>query len=157
MSESPENSAEKPSESLNWVDIIRADEKAQEGMLNPYRKGLLKPGVYVDLTRMTAESWMPLLRARNKAAGKVELWLGRETPEEPPVRITIVSIPEATMADAVGGTILVKADGVEAEIQASVFYNSIKGKDRGMKRTISEGTHTGGWGGPPDDFAGNVG
>lgn len=132
MSEAPQDDAEVQGDPLDWATIFYADPEAQKGIHNTYRKTLLKPGVYVDMDRMTAESWLPGLRERNTAAGKMRLFLGGERPTspEPPVRVTIVEIPEETKNSPIGGSIVVETDdGFRATIDSSVFYNCIRGKD----------------------------
>jgi len=49
-------------------------------------------------------------------------------------------VPEETQKDAVDGKITVEADGVQAQIYCSVFYNCIPGKDETTGQIIvSEG------------------
>jgi len=63
------------------------------------------------------------------------------------MRVTIVHIPDQTKQDPISGKILVEADGIQKEIDASVFYNSIKGKDELSGKVIISGAPLIGLGG----------
>lgn len=112
--------------SLRWRDVLDAHPGSIEGEFNPDRKKLLTPGVYVDLYRLAAASWMPTLAQRMKTRGESLNALDPRPEGEAPVRVTIVEVPEETRNSAVGGNILVEAEGVQDWIDASVFYNCIK-------------------------------
>ncbi|MEK7085404.1 MAG: hypothetical protein AAB953_00110 [Patescibacteria group bacterium] len=117
--------------------LIEASHKELQGfarillmLYNTKRKELLSPGVFVDLSGMTAESWIPELRIRRQTAEAAAKTQGQPIPEmKKSVRVTIVEIPDSTRADAVDGRILVEADSVRADMYASVFYNCIPGRD----------------------------
>ena len=136
---------------LEWGAILRsADPKVREGAYNTDRKKLLRPGVYVDLSRMMAESWISELRAVHTQQGKVRLYLGMDNfpQDEPPIRVTIVEVPEATRKDAVSGPIVVEAEDARHTIDSSVFYNCIKGRDTTPTIVVSNGGFSG-WNNEP--------
>lgn len=130
MLEAAGEAVEQPGKSLSWHEIIKSDPKAQEGIFNPYRKTLLEKGVYVNATPLTAEMWIPELRTRRQTAEQVAQARGEALPKRKgPIRITITNIPQETINNPSDGKIMVSADGLEAEINCSVFYNCIPGKD----------------------------
>ncbi len=130
MAESIAEQVEQPRRSLDWREIVRSNEKAQKGRHNPYRKTLLSEGVYVDVSPRKAESWIPVLRTQRQTAEEVSNARGETLPtQNSPVRITIKNIPQATIDNHISGTMLVSAGGVEAEMDCSVFYNCIPGRD----------------------------
>ena len=116
---------------LDWREIIENNPDAREGRHNIDRKKLLQVGVYLDLSRFTAESWIPELRVRRRTAEQVARTQDLPVPEtdDDAVRVTIVEIPDATKKDAIGGEILVEAAGMQARMNASVFYNYLHGED----------------------------
>ena len=121
--------SEKP-DTLRWQEILAANPKAKEGMFNTERKALLREGVHVLLSRMTAESWISELRIRRQTAEATAKASGQQIPAmKEDVRVTIIRIPDGTKTKPTDGKIVVEADGIQTEIFASIFYNCIGGPD----------------------------
>jgi len=144
-------------ESLRWQDILEANPDAQKGKFNLERFGLLKPGVYADLSELTAAGWMPTLRQRMTTQGKI-LSVGgpkKITSGKSPIRITIVEIGDGEN----NGKILVEADGIQEWILSSVFAHCIEGKATGIMGIASSGNIAcgQGWGTAPQGRMGDVG
>jgi hypothetical protein len=111
------------------MEIVKSDERAQEGIHNPYRKSLLEEGVFVNLSVLTAASWVRGFREKMEKAG-IRTHIGAPELEGlDPVRLTVVEVPDETRDAPVGGEILVEVDGIREMISASVLYNCIPGRD----------------------------
>jgi len=67
---------------LNWQKIIASHPEAQRGQYNTDRKKFLRKGVFLDISRATAESWISELRALRE---------GSNEKASDVVRVTIVS------------------------------------------------------------------
>jgi hypothetical protein len=138
---------------MRWQEVLEANPNAKKGMFNPERLELLKPGVFVVLDRLTAASWMPILRERMKTAGEVLNIMADKNlieKQDRPIKVTIVEIGTGVNEDK----ILVEAEGVQEWIHASIFSNSIMGEDTSVEFLSTKNTE--GWA-PPPDFGGNVG
>lgn len=131
---------------LDWQKIMNANPQLLMGRYNPDRKKLLHEGVFIALARRRAESWIPELRIMRATAEKVAQARGETVQQSDIVHVKIMHIPEETQQDVVDGKILVEADGIQAEIYASLIYNSI-GVERSMPDIIvSDGLSWAGWG-----------
>ncbi|MEK9160065.1 MAG: hypothetical protein AAB383_05035 [Patescibacteria group bacterium] len=113
-------------DSVRWQDVLDANPGSREGAYNPARKTLLEPGVFVDVqSRLVAAGWVPTFMAKMKADGENLNALAPRPPDERPVRVTIVEIPEETRNSAMHGPILVEVEGVRGRMDSSVFSNCI--------------------------------
>lgn len=143
-------------DSVRWREVLEANPDAQVGMFNPARKKLLRPGVYIDLSPLTAASWGPGVREKLNGMGlPTHIPVAADVQEGlnkiGPVRVTIKQVGD-------DGKIEVEALGIREQIWSSVFYNSITGPDTGMTSGSGEPNYDGGgWAPPPPDFGGNVG
>ncbi len=112
-----------PDEALRWQNTLNAHPKLWLNPHNTERKQLLLPGVFVDISPVTARSWFPDIWLSDSTSNQVAVLLESEKISSKPVRVTIKSIPPETQKDVVGGIIVVDVDGVEHIMDSSVFYN----------------------------------
>ena len=137
---------------MRWQDVLAAaGPKYTDGMFNPKRKDLIEPGVFVDLSPLTAAAKMPSVKEKLKEMGiPTTIPVADETKPKlealGPVRMTVLELDE--------DTITVEAMGVRDRISASLLSNLIKGPDTCPQVIVSNGRA--GWA-PLDTFRGNVG
>ena len=146
----PDKTQNSPSENpteLDWRKILLGNPELLLGQHNTARKNLLREGVYVTLSRLTAESWVWALRTIRETAEKVATTRGEKAQLTDEVRVTIVEIPEETRRDAVSGRMVVEVDGLRAEMDSSVFYNSMF-RHRPMPDVVVSNGLLAGWGAP---------
>ena len=143
-------------DSLSWQAVLKANPDAQRGELfNFERLGLLKRGVYVDLSPRTAAAWLPGVKGKLNDMNlpthfPVAQDVQKGLDELGAIRVTIIEVGD-------DGRIEVEAFGVRERIYASLFSNSIKGPDTEMDPEGGEVNYGGGWEPPPSNLSDNVG